>query len=248
MSTPLPAQEIAGRIAKTLGQGTFAAGDPATLITGIATTFVPSLDVLQRAVNAGKNLIITRESPTWGRNAKQMEANPLFAKKQVFIAANKLAIYRLRDPWDGYQTGLAKSLGWDKYKNEGIYYQLPPVTLADLAKQTKLQAVRVIGTPRTKVAKAALTHGMITTPDLAKVLKEPGVDAVVIGEPVEWEASTYFQDLIAMGQAKGLIVLGLQASEEPGAVEMASWLTSFIPELPTECIRAGSPFAARRWA
>lgn len=264
MSTAITAQEIAGRIEKHLAvpkpersADGFAAGDPSIAITGIATTFVPTLDVLRRAVAAKKNLIVTRESPYWNRNPRQLEKDPTFAMKQELISSHKLVIYRLRESWDAripdaQLTGLAKALAWDKYKSTGIYFNLPRVTLQVLAKQIsatmKLNAVRVIGNPNTMVAKAALTHGMITTPDLAKVLKEPGVDAVVIGEPVEWEASTYFQDVIASGQAKGLIVIGLEASEEPGCVEMAAWLKSFIDEVPVECIRAGEPFAARRWA
>jgi putative NIF3 family GTP cyclohydrolase 1 type 2 len=263
MGTSITAQELAARIVKQLAvpkpersADGFAAGDPSTPITGIATTFVPTLDVLRRAAAANKNLILTRESPYWNRNPRQLAQDPLFPMKLEFIANNKLVIYRLRESWDvrtpdPQMTGLAKALAWDKYKSEGIYFQMPRITLQTLAKristQMKLNAVRVIGDPQTKVARAALTHGMITTPDLAKVLKESAVDAVVIGEPVEWEASPYFQDVIASGQSKGLIVLGLAATEEPGCVEMAAWLKSFITELPVECIRAGEPFAARRW-
>ncbi len=264
MSTVITAQEIAARIGKQLAvpkpersADGFAAGDPSTPITGIATTFVPTLDVLRRAAAANKNMIVTRESPYWGRNPRQLSQDATFALKQEFIATHKLAIYRLRESWDARTpdaqlAGLAKALAWEKLKSDGIYFQMPRVTLQALANQIssklKLNAVRVIGDPQTKVAKAALTHGMITTPELAKVLKEPAVDAVVIGEPVEWEASPYFQDVIATGQAKGLIVLGLAASEEPGCVEMAAWLKSFLTDVPVECIRAGEPFAARRWS
>ena len=264
MSTSITAQEIAVRIGKQLAvpkpersADGFAAGDPSTPVTGIAATFVPTFDVLRRAAAANKNLIVSRESPYWNRNPRQLAQDPLFALKQEFIASNKLVIYRLRESWDARTpdaqlSGLAKALAWDKYKSDGIYFQLPRLTLHALSKQIssrmKLNAVRVIGDPQTKVSKGALTHGMITTPELAKVLKERSVDAVVIGEPEEWEASPYFQDVIASGQAKGLIVLGLAATEEPGCAEMAAWLKTFITELPVEFIRAGEPFAARRWA
>jgi putative NIF3 family GTP cyclohydrolase 1 type 2 len=264
MSTVITAQDIVARIGKKVAAPKpersadgFAAGDPSTPITGIATTFVPTLDVLHRAAAANKNLIVTRESPYWSRNPRQLAHDATFALKQEFITSHKLVIYRLRESRDARTpdaqlAGLAKALGWDGHKSDGIYFQIPQVSLQALSKQIaakmKLNAVRVIGGPQTKIAKVALTHGMITTPELARVLKEPAVDAVVIGESVEWEASTYFQDVIASGQAKGLIVLGLAASEEPGSEEMASWLKSFITEIPVECIRAGDPFAAGRWA
>src|SRR5271155_5682581 len=43
---------------------TFKAGDPETRVTGIAVTMMATMDVLQRAVAKGDNLIITHE-PTF---------------------------------------------------------------------------------------------------------------------------------------------------------------------------------------
>ena len=65
------AQEVADRIKKNIGVDwkpdtvdTFKAGDPSTAVTRIATTSLASLDVLNRAVKSGANLIITSE-PTF---------------------------------------------------------------------------------------------------------------------------------------------------------------------------------------
>jgi putative NIF3 family GTP cyclohydrolase 1 type 2 len=265
MSNPISAQEFADRIKAKLAAAKpprsvdgFSFGDPATAARGIATTFVPTLEVLRRAAAGRKNLIVAREPPFWNRGAQAMGHDPLFALKQEFMVQHKLVIWRLRDAWDAQPSsaqrrGLARALGWDKYpKASDQYYQVPETTLRALAGEIsgrlRIHCARVIGDPRAKVAKVALTHGMITVPDLARVLKEPGVDAVVIGEPVEWEASPYFQDVIASGQKKGLIVIGLAASEEPGCAEMAAWLKSFIEEVPVEWIPAGEPFAAGRWS
>jgi hypothetical protein len=38
-----------------------------------------------------------------------------------------------------------------------------------------------------------------------------------------------------------MIVLGQEVSEEPGCVEMAAWLKSFISEVPVEWIPTGEP-------
>jgi putative NIF3 family GTP cyclohydrolase 1 type 2 len=264
MSTPITARQIVDRIHSQLAVPTpqrsadgFAAGEPSSPVTGIATTFTATLEVLHHAVERGRNLIVARESPYWSRSSQKLAGNPLFALKQEYIAKHGLVIYRLQDVWqarpvDAQLTGLAKALGWDRYRAERIYYQLPPASLDTLARDVstrlKIHAARVIGDPATKVTKVALTHGMIRTPELAKVLGEPGVDAVVIGEPVEWEASPYFQDVIASGRKAGLIALGQEASEEPGCGEMAAWLKSFISEVPVEWIPAGEPFGARRWS
>ena len=246
MSSSITAGQIAERLRGRNGDG-FVAGDPGTVVTGIATTFVPSLEVLRRAAAAGRNMIVSQESPYWNRNAKALAEDPVFRAKQAVIDEHRLVVYRLRDGW---KPGLAKALGWGGA--EGVYFQRPRTTLAAMAREVTsklgVKAARVIGDPGIAVTKVAVTHGMITTPQLAKVLEEPGVDAVVIGEPVEWEASPYFQDVIASGQKKGLIVIGLEASEEPGGGEVAAWLKSIISEVPVEWMPAGEPFSARRWA
>src|SRR5437763_283254 len=66
----LTARGVIERIQKNVGVpwrtptvDTFKAGDPDTPVTGIATTFTATEDVLQRAADSGKNLIITH-APT----------------------------------------------------------------------------------------------------------------------------------------------------------------------------------------
>jgi len=65
------AQDIVDRIKKNIGVDwssddvdTFKAGDPSTIVTGIVTTSMATLDVLQKAVQAGANLVITA-APTF---------------------------------------------------------------------------------------------------------------------------------------------------------------------------------------
>jgi putative NIF3 family GTP cyclohydrolase 1 type 2 len=65
------AQEIVDRIKKSVGVewstddvDTFKAGDPTTAVTGVVTTSMATLDVLQKAVQAGANLVITA-APTF---------------------------------------------------------------------------------------------------------------------------------------------------------------------------------------
>jgi hypothetical protein len=78
------------------------------------------------------------------------------------------------------------------------------------------------------------------------VLKEPGIDVVVCGEPVEWEAHPYFEDWITAGKGKGMIILGHEVSEEPGAGAVAAWMKTFISEVPVEWVSAGEPFWAAK--
>jgi putative NIF3 family GTP cyclohydrolase 1 type 2 len=65
------AQQIVDRVKANIGVDwgsddvdTFKAGDPATIVTGVVTTSMATLDVLQKAVQAGANLIVTA-APTF---------------------------------------------------------------------------------------------------------------------------------------------------------------------------------------
>jgi len=76
----LTAQEIVDRIKANIGVewrsddvDTFKTGDPSTVVTGVVTTSMATLEVLQKAVQAGANLIITA-SPTFYSRADL--ANP----------------------------------------------------------------------------------------------------------------------------------------------------------------------------
>jgi putative NIF3 family GTP cyclohydrolase 1 type 2 len=279
----ITAQAVIERIRQKLGTGwkdtpvdTFLAGKPESEVKGIVTTFAPSLQVLRDASASGKNLIISRESPSWARSAAQarpgtggtgpggngggpgrgpnqqaMDNDPVYRMKRDYIASNNLIVYRLFDNWNARQPdpqreGLAKALSWEKYKVGEGFFAIPPATLKETAQTIKttlkMKSIRVGGDPNIRVTKAALSHGMYWITDLQKMLAEPGVDLIVVGEP-QWEneLSLYNFDLQAAGIKKGMIVLGQQVSEEPGCGEMAAWLKSFISDVPVEWIPAGEP-------
>ena len=65
-SASITAQEIVDRIKKNIGVDwstddvdTFKIGDPSTVVTGVVTTSMATLEVLQKAVQAGANFVIT---------------------------------------------------------------------------------------------------------------------------------------------------------------------------------------------
>lgn len=186
--------------------------------------------------------------------------DPVYRAKSDYIVANKLIVYRLFANWnaqgeDMQLKGLAKALGWEKHykpsggkpwaRNNG-FFELPPATLKETAqnikKTLKMKSIRIGGDPNTVVHKAALSHGMYWLTDMQKMYAEPGVDLVVMGEP-QWEneLSLYSFDVADSGQKKGYILLGQEVSEEPGCGEMATWIKSFVTEVPVEHLSAGEP-------
>jgi putative NIF3 family GTP cyclohydrolase 1 type 2 len=212
-----------------------------------------TLEVLQRAARAGRNLVITHE-PTFYNHldeTKGLTKDPVYAAKISFIEKNNLVVWRFHDHWharkpDGIFTGLAKVLGWDKYQagDNQRFYVLPGTTLGALAKdiqsRMKIRTMRVIGDPQTKVSRVALSPGAGGL--MAAVAVLPEADVLVVGEQREWEGVEYAQDTVAAGHKKGLIILGHTISEDPGMDECARWLKTFITEVPIEFIPAGEPF------
>jgi len=252
------------------------AGQADTAVTGIVTTFTPTMEVLRKAVASRKNTIICREAPFYSRGeraplfwrngpapSKELVDNDAVCRaKQEFISQNNLVIIRLVDNWDARENdaqlqGLARALGWGHfhtapkngtpaYHPHNVYFSLPKTSLNGLAEDVKvklkIRCPRVIGHPESGVQKVALTHGLLLVADAECILREPAVDVVIAGDAVEWEAAPYFQDLVAAKRAKGLILIGQEASEEPGSGEMAEWLKTFISEVPIEWIPAREPF------
>jgi putative NIF3 family GTP cyclohydrolase 1 type 2 len=245
-------------------------------VSGIATTFTPTLEVLRKAVASGKNTIVCREGPFYSRGERfpyyyregavppkdLLDQDAVCRAKRDFISDHSLIIVRFSDNWDARETdgqliALARALSWtdrlapataraEQFDARNVYYNLPPASLNEQAvriqKALKLRATRVIGNPDVQVQKVALTHGLLLVPHIERILEEPGVDAVVAGDTVEWEGAPYFQDLVSAGLAKGIILIGDEASEEPGSGEVSRWLSSFIHEVPIEWIPAGEPF------
>ena len=56
----------------------------------------------------------------------------------------------------------------------------------------------------------------------------------------------YALDATALGQAKGLILLGHMMSEDCGMLEVANWLRTVRTEVPIEWMPAGEPFSGSR--
>ena len=69
-------------------------------------------------------------------------------------------------------------------------------------------------------------------------------DVSVGGEaPESGGNAEYVEDAAAIGQPKGVIVLGHMMSEDWGMREVADWLRAFITDVPIEWVPAGEPFS-----
>ena len=237
---------------------TLKAGNPATPVTGIVTTFLDTMDVLREAVRRGDNLIITHE-PTFYNHRDETKAfvnDPVYKEKLAYIEQHHLVVYRLHDQihadpeGDQILAGVYAAFGWEKYPHGpgrvGQYFvTIPPTTLEQLARtlQEKLhaQTMRVEGDPNLPITHVALIPGAAGLEKQVLALNQPQVDVLIAGEASEWETVEYVRDAVSQGRPKAMILLGHEVSEEPGMEQCAKQLRELFPGIRVDHILAGQP-------
>jgi putative NIF3 family GTP cyclohydrolase 1 type 2 len=256
---PLTAGEVMTRIKNNIGlpwrektvDTIKGAGNPGMIVTGISTSFMATLAVLQQSVKEGRNFILAHE-PTFWTNLDLGEGltdDPLYHYKQEYIRSNQLFVHRFHDHWharrpDGIFEGWNQVMGWDNYQYDEIQkvYILPEETsLEDYAKEVKRRlksdSVRVLGNRNLMVK--TVNKGSNKVPDSGP----PPADVTITYEPdrentnVEWE-----RDMISSGRQKGFIIVSHNRLEEPGMDNCAHWLRGFVPEVPIVFTPSGDPF------
>ena len=262
-AAPLTAGQVIDRIKANVGipwraqtVDNLIAGTADMPVKGIATTMMATLEVVQRAAAAGKNMVITHESTFFSHQDRidQFQQDATYKYKLDFLNKNNMVVSHFHDHWhglkpmDGIATGMMRELGWEKNNDPQNFRQFtfPGVPLAKLAKemQTKLKirTMRVVGDPNLPIKRAMASWGNCSLQPGAPFLARPEVDVLIIGETHEWELVEYVQDMIASGQKKALIVLGHVVSEQSGMKYCADWLKGFVKEVPIEFIAAPEPF------
>lgn len=266
--TDLTAQRVVDRIRANVGVpwrdktvDGFKAGDPAAVVTGVATTVMATLDVLRAAAAARRNLVITQE-PTFYTatdDPGNRAADPVYLAKKRFIDEQRLVVWRFSDHWNARQpsesaTALAATLGWKSYRlpDAEQIYQLPETTLGALAAQVRGRlglrgGLRMVGQPATRLRTVFLSPGTTAMP--STILNIRRADVILAGEPREWEVVPYIQDTWSAGstpptpgEGKAMIALGRVVSEAPGMQSCAAWIRSLVPEVGVEAIATGDPF------
>lgn len=235
---------------------TIKAGDANTVVTGIATTISPTMDVLRKAVAAGDNLVITHEPSFYNHQDKAdlYPNDPVLAEKLKYIADHHLVLFRWHDGAHARQPdfimeGWKATAGWTsahRDPGEPMLYTSSPITVQALAAQLKratgAKIVRVIGNPNLTVTKIAYAPGAPGPERQIKALERDDVEVLVGGEIPEWETISYAWDAQQQGRHKALILMGHYTSEGPGMAEVATWLKTVVPGMKVDFIPAGEPY------
>ena len=254
------AQQVADRIRSNLRVAWrpqtvdgFKAGDPATAVTGIAVTVLATTDVLRRAAAAGQNLVITPEPLYYAANDDpgNRAKDPVYLAKKAVIDEHHLVVFRFSEHWNSRQPNesakaLAASLRWtSELKDAPQIYQISETTLEGLAAQIRSRlpirgGLRMVGQPRLKVRSVYLAPG--TTSLAMAVTNLQKADAILAGEPREWEAIPYALDTWSSDRGKGLISVGRMVSENPGMSACAAWIGSLVPEVRVNSVAVSDPY------
>ena len=243
-------------------------GDENMEITGIVTTFMVTVDVINETIKRGANMIITHE-PTWFTGIDKEDwliDDPVYLEKKKILEDNKIAVWRFHDHMhagteDGIYRGFDEEFGWDKYReipdesssysHFGATYVIPKTTLSELARFFKdkldMDVIQLVGNPDMPVERVgvlvgggSLGLGVENMPMI--YMKERNIDVCICGDITEWTLSAYVRDASQLGINKGMIVLGHERSEECGMKHLPSWLKSITGDLPVSFIDAKEPF------
>ena len=257
----LTAQTVVDRIWKRLGEegvvrrpvtvDVFKVGDPNTRVTGIATVFMSTWEVLKKAKAAGFNMVITHE-PTFYSHQEDLKAydnldHAEYDRKHKWIVDNGMVIWRAHDHWharkpEPMRTSFDNRIGWAAYETGPSRWAIPEITLGDLAKQVqtrlKTRNIRVVGDPAMKV-KSVARGGHLGAQTLAAALT---ADAVIVSEGREFDAFQFIQDCNELGLKKGLLMHAHEQGEEQGMQVAESWVASIAPEVPVRYIPTGETF------
>ena len=234
---------------------TYKAGGEESEVTGIACTFMATIDVLKEAAERGCNMVITHEPTYYNHldNKDLLDGDAVYAAKQAIIEENNMVVFRFHDHWhrtnpDGIYVGMIDKLQWRSFLLEGKrnIFDLQGQTLEQISIDLKQifpdAIIRIIGDPELKVNMAAFSAGAPGSTAHIRYLQREEINLVVIGEAPEWESLSYVRDASQAGLPKSMIILGHTVSEEAGMDYCARWMDSFIDEIPLVFIESGDPF------
>ena len=238
-------------------------------VTKVATTFMATVDVINKAAERGVNFIITHE-PTWFNGTDRIDwaqNDSIYQAKKKLIEEKGIAIWRFHDYMhfakeDGIYRGFDLETGWGEYRIQvsenaewidkfGACYDLPETTLRELCvffkEKMEMDVVQIVGNPDMKVKRVSvlvgggsLGLGDETMP--MQHMEKHNVDVAICGDITEWTLSAYVRDASMMAMNKGMLVLGHERSEEAGMKHMVEWMQDIVNGTEVMFIDAEEPF------
>lgn len=247
-------------------------GDADAQVEAVVVAWSANMDVLREAGERfGACLVLTRTDPTYAPPVgfdpaivpdrsdwqKVVGDDPVVQTKNAYAEEHRIALAAAPWLWD-LPTPQTRSLALAERIGLGEPSEANPLvvrlgetmTTAELAR-TAARAVGtshslVVGDPSTTVRRVAVVAGMCEPFDIAGIVNDPQVDAVIAGEAVEWEAVPFVQDINQTGRRLCLVALGNAVSENPATVTLAVQLSGDDPPVQVVPIEVAEPASAVR--
>lgn len=238
-----------------------ASGHPDTEVTGIVTTFMATVGVIQRAIELGANLIITHE-PTYFTGADHLDwlqDDPVYLAKKQLIEQHEIAIWRFHDHMhmaktDRIYDGLIRQLGWEGKQLDppspwgyGIEETTVQELTAFLKERLEMDHIRIVGRPDMGCSRIGIlvgggSLGLGKEHMPMELMRDRDLDVMICGEITEWTLCAYVNDAAMLGMNKAMIIVGHERTEEWGMKDMAEWLKPLAGDSPVYFVDAKEPF------
>ena len=232
-------------------------GDRSVPVTGIATCFFASLDVLRQAQAAGLNYVVPHEASFYERYDDFAESvlpddDPVLVAKKRFLDEHGMVIQRMHGhaharPGDAIMTGLLERLEWTRYRDTerpGVIVTLPEASALEVGRHIKRacgrQTLRMFGNPDQRIATSSVSAGMPGENAQIAQFGVEGVDAVLLGEVREPEVLGYAQDLASSRPV--VVYLAGHTAEDFGMRNVAEWLGGVFPAMPCRWLATADPY------
>ena len=240
-----------------------AAGKPDTEVTGIVSTFIPSIKVIHKTIELGANFILSHE-PTWFNGMDETEwceKDSVYLAKKKLLEEHNIAVWRFHDHMhfgtgtDYIYDGIIKELGWREYlrpdEKEPWVYEIPQTTLRDLCLELKrvfeMDTIRVVGNADCKISRVGLlvgggSLGLGREVMPMEVMERNNLNVLICGDITEWTTVEYINDARQLGMDRAMIHLGHERTEEPGMKHLPEILRPFFGDLPINFVSAEEPY------
>lgn len=238
-------------------------GDSDMEVTGIVITFMATVEVIRRTIEAGANFIITHE-PT-GFNGKDdtdwCENDSVYLAKKKLLEEHHIAVWRFHDHMhfgsstDYIYTGMQEELGWKEYLQpdeiQPWVYEIPKTTLQQLTLELKarfqMDVIQIIGRPDTRITRVGMlvgggSLGLGREVMPMEVMERDRLNVLICGDITEWTTCAYVNDAQQLGFDRAMIVLGHERSEEAGMKHLVPVLQPIVGNTPVMFISAQEPF------
>jgi putative NIF3 family GTP cyclohydrolase 1 type 2 len=222
----------------------------------VAITMFPTAQVIQKAFEAGAELLIGHEPTFYCDDEHIAKDDSIGIAKKALLDQTGLAIFRYHDHPHWMKEDLidTATIRLSKLKGEisgtpfwavttfALKETLTAKELAStLEKNLSTKHIRIAGTTNSKGKNIAFACG--TPGHIKELLQMPEVDFVVTGEICEWNEGEYIRDLAYLTKNKAILVLGHEVSEKAGMMELATILSKKYNQFKTLYIESGDLYS-----